>query len=110
MLTANDLETDIVAGLETGADDYITKPFSLAVLRARVNTQLLVLTARSPSTASLTFRVRTPTFSATPLCSLASSQACGIPFLSPLPAQKLCAGWPSGLPLCLDNQHSSFRS
>ena len=40
MLTANDMETDIVAGLEAGADDYITKPFSLAVLRARVNTQL----------------------------------------------------------------------
>ena len=40
LLTANDLETDIVAGLELGADDYITKPFSLAVLRARVNTQL----------------------------------------------------------------------
>lgn len=40
MLTANDLETDIVSGLEAGADDYITKPFSLAVLRARVNTQL----------------------------------------------------------------------
>ena len=36
----NGLETDIVAGLELGADDYITKPFSLAVLRARVNTQL----------------------------------------------------------------------
>lgn len=40
MLTANDMETDIVAGLELGADDYITKPFSLAVLRARVATQL----------------------------------------------------------------------
>ena len=40
LLTANDMETDIVAGLETGADDYITKPFSLAVLRARVNAQL----------------------------------------------------------------------
>lgn len=40
MLTANDLETDIVSGLEAGADDYITKPFSLAVLRARVNAQL----------------------------------------------------------------------
>jgi len=39
LLTANDLETDIVAGLELGADDYITKPFSLAVLRARVNAQ-----------------------------------------------------------------------
>ncbi len=40
LLTANDLETDIVAGLESGADDYVTKPFSLAVLRARVNAQL----------------------------------------------------------------------
>lgn len=40
ILTANDLEIDIVTGLEMGADDYITKPFSLAILRARVNTQL----------------------------------------------------------------------
>ena len=36
-LTANDMEIDIVTGLEMGADDYITKPFSLMVLRARVN-------------------------------------------------------------------------
>ncbi|WP_124996984.1 response regulator transcription factor [Clostridium tagluense] len=35
-LTANDLEIDIVTGLELGGDDYITKPFSLMVLRARV--------------------------------------------------------------------------
>ena len=40
LLTANNLELDEVTGLEAGADDYITKPFSLAVLRARVNTQL----------------------------------------------------------------------
>ena len=40
LLTANDLEIDEVAGLESGADDYITKPFSLAVLRARVHAQL----------------------------------------------------------------------
>lgn len=40
LLTANDTDMDIVEGLERGADDYITKPFSLAVLRARVNTQL----------------------------------------------------------------------
>lgn len=40
LLSANDMELDIVNGLEMGADDYITKPFSLAVLRARVNTQL----------------------------------------------------------------------
>lgn len=40
MLTAKDETFDKVLGLELGADDYITKPFSLAVLRARVNTQL----------------------------------------------------------------------
>lgn len=36
MLTANDLEMDEVMGLSLGADDYMTKPFSLAVLRARI--------------------------------------------------------------------------
>lgn len=40
MLTANDMESDMVYGLENGAVDYITKPFSLAVLRARVGAQL----------------------------------------------------------------------
>lgn len=40
ILTANDLETDVVTGLELGADDYITKPFSLMILRARVNARL----------------------------------------------------------------------
>ena len=39
-IAANDTDMDIVDGLERGADDYITKPFSLSVLRARVNTQL----------------------------------------------------------------------
>lgn len=39
-LTANDLEMDIVSGLELGASDYVTKPFSLAILRARVKAQL----------------------------------------------------------------------
>lgn len=39
-LTANDAEYDEVAGLEAGADDYITKPFRLAVLRARVSAAL----------------------------------------------------------------------
>ncbi len=36
ILTANDLEMDEVTGLTMGADDFLTKPFSLAVLRARV--------------------------------------------------------------------------
>lgn len=37
MLTARDLETDEIEGLDSGADDYITKPFSISVLIARVN-------------------------------------------------------------------------
>ena len=44
LLTANDLETDIVAGLELGADDYITKPFSFPVLVAKA--QALMRRAR----------------------------------------------------------------
>ena len=37
ILTANNMEMDEVTGLTMGADDFLTKPFSLAVLRARVN-------------------------------------------------------------------------
>ena len=36
LLTARDTERDIVKGLDMGADDYLTKPFSLPVLLARV--------------------------------------------------------------------------
>ena len=40
MLTAKGEESDIVAGLELGADDYITKPFSPQVLLARIRAVL----------------------------------------------------------------------
>ncbi|MDO4941541.1 MAG: response regulator transcription factor [Lachnospiraceae bacterium] len=40
ILTANDMEMDEVMGLTLGADDYMTKPFSLAVLRARIQVLL----------------------------------------------------------------------
>ena len=44
MLTSKVQEKDVVFGLEAGAEDYITKPFSFAELNARVNR---VLTSRS---------------------------------------------------------------
>jgi DNA-binding response OmpR family regulator len=40
MLTARDTERDLVAGLESGADDYMTKPFSAAELIARARALL----------------------------------------------------------------------
>src|SRR5512138_2848829 len=40
MLTARDDEIDRVVGLEVGADDYLTKPFSMRELMARIKAQL----------------------------------------------------------------------
>ena len=49
MLTARGEESDIVAGLEVGADDYLTKPFSLRELAARVKANLRRTTASKNS-------------------------------------------------------------
>ena len=50
MLTARGEESDVVSGLEVGADDYLTKPFSLRELAARVKANL----RRSTTTATVT--------------------------------------------------------
>ena len=47
MLTAKGEESDIVKGLELGADDYMTKPFSIKVLVARINKILIKSSNRS---------------------------------------------------------------
>jgi len=53
MLTARGEEADIVAGLELGADDYVTKPFSPRVLAARVRAVLRRDTRPDPEEASV---------------------------------------------------------
>jgi two-component system phosphate regulon response regulator PhoB len=53
MLTAKGEETDIVTGLELGADDYITKPFSPKVLVARVRRILQRTIARDLEKAAV---------------------------------------------------------
>jgi Response regulators consisting of a CheY-like receiver domain and a winged-helix DNA-binding domain len=40
MLTGHDTDSDTILGLDSGADDYITKPFRFAVLLARIRAQL----------------------------------------------------------------------
>jgi DNA-binding response OmpR family regulator len=40
MLTANDSDADQILGLDSGANDYVTKPFKFAVLLARIRAQL----------------------------------------------------------------------
>jgi DNA-binding response OmpR family regulator len=53
MLTARDSETDLIVGLEVGADDYLTKPFSARELVARVHA-LLRRVERRPAPTNLT--------------------------------------------------------
>ena len=40
LLTAQDSETDMISGLDSGANDYVTKPFRFGVLTARIRAQL----------------------------------------------------------------------
>jgi DNA-binding response OmpR family regulator len=53
MLTARDASTDVVEGLDCGADDYLIKPFAFEVLLAR----LRALARRAPATQSPILRV-----------------------------------------------------
>ncbi len=53
MLTARGEETDRVVGLELGADDYVTKPFSAKELVARIRAVLRRASATAPSTPTM---------------------------------------------------------
>ena len=49
ILSARDAERDIVTGLELGADDYLTKPFSLGILAARIRAVLRRREGKDPA-------------------------------------------------------------
>ena len=55
LLTARGEEADRIVGLELGADDYVTKPFSPRELAARVRTVFRRSTAAGPTAAELAF-------------------------------------------------------
>src|SRR5690349_13375533 len=55
MLTAQDTELDKVVGFEAGADDYVTKPFSVAELMGRVKAVLRRVSRSAPGPAVRTF-------------------------------------------------------
>jgi DNA-binding response OmpR family regulator len=57
MLTARNQETDKVLGLELGADDYVTKPFSITELLARVRAVLRRSGSRPAAGAADTYRI-----------------------------------------------------
>ena len=56
ILTANDTEVDEVTGLSLGANDYVTKPFSLMVLRLRVKNLLSVKNTMNNEMVNTTYQ------------------------------------------------------
>ena len=70
MVTGKDAESDVVVGLESGADDYLTKPVSLPQLHARIGAVLrrahLVTTAGLPKPAPTAAAPASPAMAALP--------------------------------------------
>jgi DNA-binding response OmpR family regulator len=58
IVTARDAEIDIVVGLDAGADDYVTKPFSMAVLLARVRANMRTASLNDPESPVEVGRLR----------------------------------------------------
>jgi DNA-binding response OmpR family regulator len=66
MLTAKSADPDVVTGLQAGADDYVTKPFSMAQLHARIEAVLRRTAPVSPSRLAARQALRADTPPSTP--------------------------------------------
>ena len=90
MLTAKDSELDKVVGLEVGADDYLTKPFSLRELQARI--RALLRRADLPSTHGV--RPAAPLGAGPPAPPIDASTAAGAGYPAGTPGVAVPAGIP----------------
>jgi len=105
MLTARDEEIDKVIGLEIGADDYITKPFSIREFRSRVRALLrrASLAPRTPARRSKSVR-----FTLTAPGGASKSRA--RPRSSPTWSSSWCASWQSNRVVSFPGPICSRRS
>lgn len=62
MLTAKDQDMDKIMGLEYGADDYVTKPFNILELKARIKAILRRTTLRKPDVSGISGDIQVLTF------------------------------------------------
>ena len=105
MLTARDSETDVLVGLGVGADDYLTKPFSIRVLAARVHA-LLRRVERAAEQEVDDGRIV--------LGDLETGRSAGWPAegsrrTSRRPSSTCCCSWPPGRGSCTTGRRCSRR-
>jgi DNA-binding response OmpR family regulator len=91
MLTGKNADSDIVTGLQSGADDYITKPFSVPQLQARIEA-VLRRVERAPLTRS------NATFATAPYAAVESTTTHALVTVLPEPTVRNAAAQPSRHP------------
>jgi CheY-like chemotaxis protein len=83
MVTGKDADDDIVTGLAAGADDYVTKPFNIAQLQARI--EAVLRRTRQPALASVSAVTALPAYDALPEL---ERRVAAIELPDPTPAQR----------------------
>lgn len=100
VLSARDGEFDKVAALRLGADDYVTKPFALAELLARIDAVMRRVSASSATTSGVSPAVSSS--GVHPVVSLTPSPPQGVPMA--IPAESSGNGTLTFADVCIDTQ------